>query len=210
MRLALPCLLLTACLPSTDDLLEDVDVTAADLGALPEGTVAAWELDTTAEPRLAFEATGLLGIGAAGTWSSYNVRVAALGDTPSTWQVRFLADMDSVETGNGRLNEHIRTTDFLDVTGHPDGRFTSTAIRPLDGDRYEVSGDMTLRGTTKPLTYEATIREEGDAVRSTATIAFSRWDFGLYADDVAEPGGDGASDAVTVTYDVRLSAIALP
>jgi polyisoprenoid-binding protein YceI len=69
---------------------------------------------------------------------------------------------------------------------------------------FAVSGDMTLRGTTKELTYTATIDEANDVIHSTATIEFSRWDFGLYPSDATGPGDDGVGDTVVVDYDVKL------
>jgi polyisoprenoid-binding protein YceI len=64
---------------------------------------------------------------------------------------------------------------------------------------------MTLRGTTKTITFEATISEDGDSLASTATIEFSRWKFGIIADGASEAEADGVGDKVVVEYDVTLA-----
>ncbi len=204
---------LIACGGSLDDLLDEVEVDKLGFDDDPADEVdpltAVWELDVDADPELSFTAAGLFGIQQAGTWTRYDVRVAQGEGGPEAFEIRFVADMDSVYTGVTQLDEHLRTTDFLDVEAWPRATFDSTSVEPKGGDDYEVTGEMTLRGTTRTIRFEATI-ELGEGVRTTATIPFSRWDFGLIADDVDEPGGDGADDEVVVEYDVALRAAPLP
>jgi polyisoprenoid-binding protein YceI len=201
--------LLWACGPDLDELAEDVDVEVlafdddpADEGPPPN---AVWELDPDRDPVLGFTAWGMFDLEQVGVWSRYNVRIAERGEGPVSYDIRFTADNDSIETGIGQLDDHIRTDDFLDVPNHETATFSSTGLTSGD-DGWSVGGDMTLRGTTKPITFTADI-EPGDAIHTTATIEFSRWDFGLYAADVDEPGGDNAQDRVVVTYDVWLKRV---
>lgn len=194
--------MVAGCSRSLESVLEGTDVSALEL---EEDAVAGevFALSTADDPVLTFTAWGLFGIQQVGTWSSYNV-VVVDGGGPETYRIRFGADLGSVVTGNQQLDGHIVTADFFDVAQHPRATFEGTSVEPLGGDRHAVTGDMTLRGTTRSITFEATITPEDDRIRTTATIPFSRWDFGLYADDVDEPGGDGADDEVIVDYDVWL------
>ena len=162
-----------------------------------------YTLDVTANPVLGFRAWGMFNIPANGVWNAYNVRVTDL-DGPESYAISFICDMDSLDAGNRQLNSHIRTDDFLDVPNHPEARFDSTSVTSLGGDLYEITGDMTLRGATQTISFEATIEPLVGQIHTEAEIEFSRWDFGLYADDVTRPGGDSANDRVVVTYDVWL------
>lgn len=204
-------LALGACAPTVDELANDTRVEGLDDTAVPNDATAVWRLDADDAPRLAFESAGLFGLPAAGVWQRYSVQVAERdGDDPSTWSIRVVVDMDSVETGIDRLDEHLRTPDFLDVTGHPEAWFQSTEVVVLDDTRWRVAGDLTVRGRTAPATFDATLARNGDTLRTQAQTTLSRWDHRLYADSVTEPGGDGASDDVTLSYDVTLTRTPRP
>lgn len=201
--------MVAACRPTVDELLKDSDVELSTFDEDPfdDGPppVASWMMDASEEQALFFTAWGMFDLEQSGVWTSYNVAVAQRGDGPDSFDIRFVADMDSIETGVGQLDDHIRTPDFLDVPGHPKATFSSSAVTEKDGS-YAVSGDMTLRGHTAPIEWTTSI-EVGEMLHTTGTIEFSRWEFGLYADDVEEPGGDGAQDRVVVEYDVWLSKL---
>ena len=72
------------------------------------------------------------------------------------------------------------------------------------GSPYHVTGDLTVRGTTREKTFQAAIALEGDTLVSTAHIELTRWEFGLYDPSVDEPEGDGVGDDVLIDYEVRL------
>ncbi len=59
---------------------------------------------------------------------------------------------ESVDTGNAKRDEHLRSPDFLNVKQFPAFSFKSTAVKPVK-DGYEVTGDLTLHGATQPVTF---------------------------------------------------------
>ena len=59
---------------------------------------------------------------------------------------------ESVDTGNAKRDEHLRSPDFFNVKQFPGLTFKSTAVKPVK-DGYEVTGDLTLHGVTKPVTF---------------------------------------------------------
>jgi polyisoprenoid-binding protein YceI len=59
---------------------------------------------------------------------------------------------DSVDTNNSKRDEHLKSPDFFNVKQFPALKFTSTAVKPIEGG-YEVTGDLTLHGETKPVTF---------------------------------------------------------
>jgi polyisoprenoid-binding protein YceI len=65
----------------------------------------------------------------------------------------------SVDTGNERRDNHLRNPDFFEVDAHPVIRFVSTSITPKGEDEFEVTGDLSLHGVTRPLTI--TLRHTG-------------------------------------------------
>ncbi len=59
---------------------------------------------------------------------------------------------DSIDTGNKKRDEHLTGPDFFNVKEFPEISFKSTAVKKVDENNFEVVGDLTLHGTTKPIT----------------------------------------------------------
>ncbi len=103
-------------------------------------------------------------------------------------------EADSIDTGEADRDAHLRSGDFLDVESHPTLAFRSTGVRE-DGDRWLVDGDLTITGTTKPVTLEVDV--EGGArdpwgferVGFNAETKINREDFGLTWNQALETGG---------------------
>ena len=103
--------------------------------------------------------------------------------------VVFTIDAASIDTDWERRDDHIRNADFLDVANHPEIRFDSTAIEPLENDaqgrpRVRLTGDLTLLGTTRPAAFEVVMNRRGE-MRGREVIGFDargmidRTEFGL-------------------------------
>jgi polyisoprenoid-binding protein YceI len=100
-----------------------------------------------------------------------------------TGSVDLVIDTKSVDTGSELFNGHIQGTDFLDTAQFPTATFKSTSVK-FDGDRpVSISGDLTLKGVTKPITLNVTSFKHGlnmmkkDAIGANATTTLKRSDF---------------------------------
>jgi polyisoprenoid-binding protein YceI len=71
---------------------------------------------------------------------------------PLQSSVSATVDLSSVNTGNSDRDNHLRSTDFFAVESHPEMTFRSTGLR-RDGERFQLDGDLTIRGITKPVTF---------------------------------------------------------
>ncbi len=202
----LPLLLLiplVACSSSREGVLEDLHVDATDIDIeLPDGATL-YQLDDAASPELVFQAVGATGP-QHGTWSQYNVAVVRPGEDLTDLSIEVQVQVDSVVTNYAQLDNHLKTADFFDTDNHPTASFVSTRVTQLEGDVYTVTGDMTLRGTTRELSFPSTIEVDGDGLLAAATIEFSRWDYGLIRASADEPEADGVEDRVVLDYRVRL------
>lgn len=76
------------------------------------------------------------------------------GDTPEESSVTVSIDAASIDTGVPDRDNHLRSPDFLDVATYPTIDFVSTAVRSKGGNSYAVDGELTIRGTTKPVTLD--------------------------------------------------------
>ena len=117
-------------------------------------------------------------------------------------------DVTSVTTFNEARDGHIRTGDFFEVETHPKASFRSTSIRH-DGDDYLIDGELTLKGTTQPVTLVTETTGLGpDAYGGTrvgfsATGSINRRDFGLSFDARLDTGGLVVADKVDLQLDVE-------
>jgi polyisoprenoid-binding protein YceI len=131
--------------------------------------------------------------------------------TPSSSTVNVTIQAASVTTGNEQRDGHLKTPDFFDVENHPTITFTSTKVS-RDGSEWDVTGDLTINGVTKPVTIE--FEETGSAkdpygntrigFEGGTTIDRSDWNLNFNA--ALETGGVLVSEKVKLEFDI--SAIA--
>lgn len=75
-----------------------------------------------------------------------------VAEDPTQSHVELSFDAKSISTGVDDRDNHLRSPDFMDVENHPTITFSSTSIEPKDADSWAVSGDLTIRGETNPVT----------------------------------------------------------
>ena len=81
--------------------------------------------------------------------------------SPETSELEAAIDVNSVGTLNEALDNHLKTPDFFDVANFPQASFTASSIELTDADSAIVSGDLTLRGVTKPVSFTADFNKAG-------------------------------------------------
>ena len=104
-------------------------------------------------------------------------------------------DVASVSTGNDDRDTHLKSGDFFDGEHYPTITFASTAVTPLRDNTWEVVGDLTVHGTTKPVTLQVDFDGGGASPMGDERVGFSaatevnREDFGLTWNVALETGG---------------------
>jgi polyisoprenoid-binding protein YceI len=77
---------------------------------------------------------------------------------------------------NDRLNAHLKTPDFLDVEKFPEATFVSQSIEPTGPTTARVNGTLTLRGVSKPVSFDATFNQAGvNPVDKIYSVGFDGW-----------------------------------
>ncbi len=126
--------------------------------------------------------------------------------TRSTAELRIQAA--SIDTRNADRDAHLRSNDFFDMDTHPTIEFTSTAVEALTEDRYRVTGDLTIKGTTKPVTVDfdytgaATDPFGNQRLGLEGTTTINRKDWGVTWNAALEAGGVLVSEKVTLEFEV--------
>jgi polyisoprenoid-binding protein YceI len=122
-----------------------------------------------------------------------------------------------VYTGEPTRDAHLRSADFFDVAHHPTWAFVATRVAQLSATEFDVTGDLTVRGVTRPVTLNVTYlgqwdtpwwengRNLGPRRRAgfAATTRVNRHDFAVSWNDVVDRGGVVVSDMIDVAVDVE-------
>ncbi len=77
-------------------------------------------------------------------------------ESPQDARVAVTIDTASVDTNHAERDKHLRSPDFFDVEAFPEASFVSTGYQPLGKDKGKLTGKLTLRGETKPITIDVT------------------------------------------------------
>jgi polyisoprenoid-binding protein YceI len=114
----------------------------------------------------------------------------------------------SIDTHNPDRDAHLRSNDFFDMENHPEITFVSTAVHPVGDDRFQVTGDLTIKGVTKPVTVDfeytgAAVDPFGNhRIGLEGTTTVNRKDWGVNWNAALEAGGVLVSEKVTLEFDV--------
>lgn len=129
--------------------------------------------------------------------------------TPANSKVDVTIDTASVSTGDEKRDGHLRSADFFEPEKYPTITFSSKKVEALGGEQYRVTGDLTLHGVTREITFDIT-REgvtknmQGKQLQAfSATLAISRKEFGLEWNVALESGGLLVSDQVKIALEIQ-------
>ena len=104
---------------------------------------------------------------------------------PSKMSFDISAKVESIDTGNPKRDTHLKSPDFFSAKEFPTIAFKSTSVKSAGDNKYEVTGDMTLHGVTKPVTVtiekvgQSNNPQFGDRVGFISTFKVKRGDFGM-------------------------------
>jgi polyisoprenoid-binding protein YceI len=141
---------------------------------------------------------------------SFGVKSATIiaPENPLEARVEASVDVASIDTKDEGRDAHLRSADFFDAETYPTLDFVSTGVRYEDGD-FLVDGDLTIRGITKPVTFELEFGGFGTdpwgnyKAGATAKAVINREDFGLTWNAALETGGVLVGKDITITLDLQ-------
>jgi polyisoprenoid-binding protein YceI len=108
----------------------------------------------------------------------------------------------SLDTKHTKRDKHLRSKDFFDTEAHPEITFSATRITPGANGTAQVEGELTVRGTSRKLTFPVTVETSGtDAVAVRGELEISRGDYGIDWNQMGMIKG-----AATILLDLRFNA----
>jgi len=171
-----------------------------------------WTIDP-AHTNIHFKAKHLMITTVTGTFGSFDGKVESLGEDFSKGKFEFTAKVDTISTGSEERDGHLKSDDFFNAEQYPELRFVSKEVSNVDGDEFELIGDMTIRDVTKPVTLKIEVGGVAKDPWGNLKAGFSfkgkmnRKDFGLKFHVVNEAGNLLVSDEIKMEGEVQLAAV---
>lgn len=143
-----------------------------------------------------------------GSFSKHEGTLSLDGSKPESSSASIDVEIESIDTGAPDRDGHLRSADFFDAETFPRMTFRSTSAEQVGGDDYRITGDLTIKDVTKPLTIDlefngtATDPYGNERVGFEGSATISRSDWGLTWNAALESGGVVVSDKVKLMFDI--------
>jgi len=181
-------------------------VTSSTTVQIPGYVVGTWDIDAS-HSTVGFSVRHMMVSKVRGYFRDFSGEIVTAED-PAQSTVTARVNMDSIDTRQEQRDAHIRSADFFDVGNHTEMTFRSTAVA-TDGADWTVTGDLTIKGITKPVTLELELNGFGpDAYGGTragfsAKTEISRKEYGVDIDMPMDGGGVVVGDKITVELEIE-------
>jgi polyisoprenoid-binding protein YceI len=143
-----------------------------------------------------------------GNFHDFDIDLRLDPEDLSSLETTATVETSSIDTGIDRRDDHLRSGDFFESETYPTLAFESTGVRNVDGQRFELLGNLTIRDVTKPVVLDAemagpvTDMEGKPRVAFTASTRIDRKDYGLQWNRAVE-GVNVVSDDVDIILDIQ-------
>lgn len=168
-----------------------------------------WVIDPT-HSEIGFKIKHLMITNVSGKFESFEAEVQTEGDDFETAQIEAKIRTASINTNNLQRDEHLRNSDFFEVDKHPEILFSSTKVEKLDDENFVVYGNLSLKGTVKPVKlnveYSGATKDPWGNQKAGFVVSgkINRSDFGLNFNAALETGGLALGEEVKINSEVQL------
>jgi polyisoprenoid-binding protein YceI len=168
-----------------------------------------WKLDK-AHSSVTFTVRHMVISEVTGNFKDFTIALKSEKDDFSDAEVQSTIKVASLSTDNTMRDNHLKSDDFFNAEKFPEINFKSTSFEKLDGNKYKITGDLTIRDVTKNVTFDATLNgtlktDRGTLAAWKATTTINRFDFNLKWNKSLETGGLIVGQDVTITLNLELN-----
>ena len=168
-----------------------------------------WNLDP-AHSEIGFRVKHMMITNVSGSFGKFDITAETEGNDFSTATIAFTADVNTISTGNPDRDNHLKSADFFDAAKYPELKFVATRLEKKGDDTYRVTGDLTIRDITRPVSLDVEFGGIGKDPWGNEKAGFSiagkinRTDFNLNWNAALETGGVLVSEDVKLFGEVQL------
>jgi len=143
-----------------------------------------------------------------GSFRQVDGRIHLDGEDPTRSSAEITLEVDSVDSGNPDRDAHLRSADFFDAETYPTITFRSTKAEVVGTDTYRLTGDLTIRDVTRPVTldlaFTGALHDPFGLLRVgfEGSVVVNRRDWGLAWNMALDAGGLLVSEKITIELDV--------
>lgn len=168
-----------------------------------------WSLDNS-HSEVKFTVQHLVISEVTGNFKKFAGDITASKEDFSDLNVNFTIDATSINTDNERRDQHLRGDDFFSTEKFPEIKFVGKSFKKIEGKKYQLTGDMTIRDVTKTVTldvvFNGTIKDPWGNTKAGFKIigSINRFDYGLKWNNATEAGGLVVGQDVAFTVNLEL------
>jgi polyisoprenoid-binding protein YceI len=166
-----------------------------------------YTLDPT-HTRIGFVARHAMVTKVRGAFNEFEGTAVIDGVDPANSSARVVIEAASIDTRSADRDAHLRSNDFLAMDEFPHITFVSTGVVPIDETTFEVSGDLTIKDVTKPVTvpfsFEGAAQDPfgNQRIGFEGSVTVSRKDYGITWNAALETGGVLVGDKIVLEFEV--------
>ena len=174
---------------------------------VPSTLTGSYTIDPT-HSRIGFVARHAMVTKVRGSFNEFEGSGHLDAEDPSKSSLRLTIQAASIDTRNADRDGHLRSNDFFDMENHPEITFVSTDVDQVDSEHFRVTGDLTIKGVTKPVTVDfeytgAAVDPFGNhRVGFEGKTTVNRKDWGVNWNAALEAGGVLVSEKVTLEFEI--------
>ncbi|MEO6671728.1 MAG: YceI family protein [Ferruginibacter sp.] len=149
-----------------------------------------------------------------GSFKSFHGELDTDGDDFDNGAIRFTMDVDSIDTNQPLRDAHLKNGDFFDAQLYPEINFESTAFKKSDDGDYNLDGNLTMKGVTKPVhlrvEYGGSEKDQHGNVKHgfEVTGKINRKEFGLTYNALTETGGLALGEDIKLLANIQIAKVA--
>jgi polyisoprenoid-binding protein YceI len=146
-----------------------------------------------------------------GSFTKFEGQVNTTGEDFENAQISFSIDVSSIHTGQEQRDAHLKNSDFFEIEKYPAISFTSTSFIKTGDNQYILTGELTMRGTTKEITldveYGGTEKDHYGNTKAGFELSgvVNRKEFGLTFNSLTESGGLALGENVKIAANIQLA-----
>jgi polyisoprenoid-binding protein YceI len=168
-----------------------------------------WSIDPT-HSEIGFKVKHMMITNVSGKFTAFEATITNEDDAFETSKINFTANVDSIDTNNSDRDNHLKSADFFDAEKFPTFNFTATEIKKLNGNEFEIHGDLTIKEVTKNISlkaeYSGLMKDPWGNTKAGLSIigAINRKEFGLTWNAALETGGVLVGEEIKLVAEIQL------
>jgi polyisoprenoid-binding protein YceI len=145
-----------------------------------------------------------------GEFRKFNITAETENDKFENAKISFEADVNSIDTREPQRDAHLKSADFFDAANHPKMVFISKSFKRISDHKYELVGDLTIRGTAREIKLDVTYNGKVKGIQGEDVAGFeingklNRQDFGLKWNALTEAGGIVVGDEIELEIELEM------